>query len=307
MDCTECGTALPEDATACPECGATVEAPRPPKKRRGGFAVALLLVFVLVATAAAVYVWVLPVVRSRMTGASGARTSASASVEPTSPSSSAERIAVESAVTGFYATANSGDTTSVRSLVTTDTRSAVKKAPFKGWKITTFLVVRSMIDSDTAYVYGRESRHEFGSKAFFGVKFTLRRVQGTWLVQSWQPADKGAVSGALPSVAKATSIALSDATARDLINTLLQARQAGDTVTIRMLTTVRFQKKNAGTWLNGVNNAASFTSFSIQGTKKKRSTYVVTVKERWSGSVRTSTYTVIMKKQTLLVDAHSGK
>jgi predicted nucleic acid-binding Zn ribbon protein len=307
MECTQCGTVLPEDSTECPECGAAVQVPAEAPRGRGARLVGWVVIALVAigALALAAYVTVPGLSGSGRFG-NGAASSATASVEPTLTADDLDQIAAEAAVGAFYGAIGSGETTAVRSLVTTETRSAIGPALFKGWSATTFQVARSMIESDTAYVYGHESRRAFGSKTL-GVKFTLKRAAQRWLVDTWQPADEGAVNGALPSAGQgAGPIALSDATASDVVSTLLQARQTGDAKTIEMLTTAAFQAAHAD-WLDGVDNSPAFTQFVLGAVKHKGPAYLVSASERWSGHNRRSTYTVVMQGHDILVNAWSTK
>lgn len=314
MQCPTCGTVLPEGTAVCPTCGealaqptATPTAPSPEDPSRGQTAllvglsaVALVLLGVVVA---GVVLLVVPAYRTRTPV--GRAESTPASVEPTATTSEREQSAAEALVTGFYGAVNSKDFGALTSMVTSDTTPAVAPSAFRDWKPTTFGVARSVIGSDSASVYGRESVRALGGKDK-GVKFTLARVGGAWLIKKWQAVDEGTVTGAMPAGGQAGGVlALTDATARDVVSTLLQARQQGDPSVIRLLTTVKFQEANAETWLDGVDNAESFTGFTIANVKKQGSRLKVTVKETWTSKVRVSTYTVVMNKQTILVDGWS--
>jgi predicted nucleic acid-binding Zn ribbon protein len=305
MECEQCGSVLPEDADACPDCGAEATAPEPKRKRKSPLLVAtLVLAFLLLAGAGtAVYLSVAPSLRDAARRAAIV-SSAPGSAETTLTADDLDQIAAESAVKSFYEALNTRYAPMAQALVTTDTRSAIDAKLLKAWTTTSFLPARTLIDSDTASVYGHETVRALGSSTL-GVKFTLQRVDGAWLVQSWGPVDEGAVSGAVPGSAQAAGpIALTDATASDIVDTLLQAHQVGDDATIAMLTTAAFQKANAA-WLNGVDNSQAFTSFAITGVKKKGAAYVVSTTEHWSSKTRTSRYTVVMQTQTILVNGVS--
>jgi hypothetical protein len=258
-------------------------------------AAALLLVPATTATSSApagAYAPVMPDTSSEASAAAAASTEASAA---------------ETVVTEFYDAINTGQFPALLALVIPDTRSAVDPGAFKGWSTTTFQIVRTAITTDSAYVYGHESRRAFGSKDL-GVRFELLRVDGVWLIQNWQAVDEGAVNGAMPSTgAGLSATALTDATARDIVSSLLKARQVGDAETIRLLTTAKFQNRNAAAWLDGVDNSPYFTGFSIASVRKSGSAYVVTVREQWNSGAETATYTVIDVGGSILVDAWTSK
>jgi hypothetical protein len=320
MYCQNCGTVLPEGTRSCPECETPVAAPQsqpesaelPLKEKRTGLLITLSVIAILALTGATVAAALLLV---PSTGAASAvpagayapvmpDTSSNASATVTA---SSETSAAEAVVTEFYDAINARQFPALLALVIPNTRSAVDPRAFKGWSTTTFQIVRAVITTDSAYVYGHESRRAFGSKDL-GVKFALLRVDGVWLIQNWQAVDEGAVNGAMPSTGAGMSgTPLTDATARDIVSSLLKARQVGDAETIRLLTTAKFQDKNAATWLNGVDNTPYFTSFSIRSVKKSGAAYVVTVREQWNSGAETATYSVISAGGSILVDAWTSK
>lgn len=218
-----------------------------------------------------------------------------------------EASAAVSVVVTFYETIDAGDFAALGALVTSGTQSEVATGTFKSWEPTTFTGVRSTVESDTALVFGHESRRAFGSKAR-GVKFTLRRSEAGWSIQSWEAVDEGAVNGAMPSSGQgAGATALTAETSRDLIDTLLQARQKGDADTIRLLTTARFQKANGAAWLDGVDNSAFFTKFTITSVKKRGRAFAVTARETWNSGIETATYRVIEAAGSLLADTRTSR
>jgi cytoskeletal protein RodZ len=309
MDCPQCSTALPDGVDACPECGAPLEYRSLPrrrdrrKKKHTGLVVGLLiavlgLLGVLVAITAP---YVLPGLRR---GPASPAPSAATATGTTTPTS-AEESAAAAAVERFYATVDAGEVAQVPALMTSETASTLSRSVFKGWTTPTVEVVRSVVVTGTASVYARETTRALGSSDR-GVKFILRLVGSAWLIESWQPVDEGTLTEAAPSAAATAALALTDATSRDVVGTLLQARQQGDAGTIRMLTTAKFQKANPA-WLDGVDNSQSFTSFAIVSAKQGRSTFVVSTRETWSGGSVDSAYTVVLKNQSILVDAWSKK
>ena len=228
-------------------------------------------------------------------------------MEPTMTAADRDQIAAEHVVTALYSALNASDTAAARSLVTSDTQHAVDVGVFRQWSYTTFQVARSVIETDTAFVFGHESQRQLGAKTL-GVQFTLQRVGGHWLIKGWDEADEGTVNGAVPSSGLAAGpIALDEVTSKDVVSTLLQARQVGDTATIEMLTTAHFQAVHTGDWLDGVNRSQTFTAFTIASVRKKGSTYYVTTKENWDAGIETGTYGVVMVNGTILVDTWSEK
>lgn len=343
MHCQNCGTVLPDGTPSCPTCGMHFAEPRtaqepgqptvlppgdtapvqdpppaqdepepaPARKRRlwPGIAIVLGVLVLLAAAAATVllrlpsqptppasmppaYAPVMPQVSTETSGA---------------PGSSVSTATPESVVTTFYATANAGDFSALKALVTSDTRSAVDPGAFKRWKSTTFTIARTTVNGGSASVYGHESRREFGSSTL-GVKFTLLRVGGTWLIKGWQAVDEGIINGAMPSSGQGiTAPDLSADVARDVVTTLLEARQKGDAASIRLVTTAKFQAANSDVWLDGVDNSQFFTAFSIRSLKKKGAVFVVTVLESWNSGDETATYTVVLQNGSVLVDSWTSK
>jgi hypothetical protein len=331
--CTSCGYILSKGTESCPDCGAPVRPrradrakrsdtvatsaapehatsgtdPAPERNTRRALVIGTLAVAVILLAAAAgvVYLSMLPSSRTGVRVAKEVTSVATPSVEPT-VTPEQDQAAAEAAVRHFYEAMNSLGSISVRSLVTSDTLPTINDDFFRHWVTTTFSVARSEVDSNTATVWGHESQRAFGSKTL-GVQFTLQRVGAAWLVQSWQPVDEGTIKGAVPPSAEtAAKLALDQATATDVVNTLMQGRQVGDAGTIRIVTTPAFQTANPA-WLNGINNSKSFTSYRITGVKKKGKAFVVSVSETWSGKTRASVYTVVLSGQSILVNAWSHK
>jgi hypothetical protein len=218
-----------------------------------------------------------------------------------------DNTAAENVVVAFYDRINAGDYAAVRKLVADDTKSAVDKGAFAKWTTTTVEVAQSTVDGNAAEILVRESVREFGSKDR-GVKFVLGKIQGVWLIRTWTGVDEATLNGAAAaSGAGAGATTLNEATARNLVSTLLKARQGGDAATIRVLTTQKFQEDNAAVWLDGVDNTPYFTAFSIKTAKAKGATWVVTVTEQWNSGAETGTYTVVKENSAILVSAWSSK
>lgn len=323
MYCQNCGTALPDTASFCPDCGTSVPAVHEPatsatppakaKRKHTGLIIAISVIAILAVTGATVAA-ALFLVPQKAATSSGVPKGAYAPVMPDTSSeasaaamASTEASAAETVVTAFYDAINAGQFPALLALVIPDTRSAVDRGAFEGWSTTTFQIVRTVVTTDSAYVFGHESRRAFGSKDL-GVKFALLRVDGVWLIQNWQAVDEGAVNGAMPSTgAGLPATAFTDATARDIVSSLLKARQVGDAETVRLLTTAAFQTKNAAAWLDGVDNTPYFTGFSIKSVKKSGAAFVVTVREQWNSGAETATYRVIEAGGSILVDTWTSK
>lgn len=275
-----------------------------------GVALALATLVVLGATAAAVLLHLSPSQLMRRTfapEATSTQTGAPASTETTALGSDRDHADAESAVADFYTALSAGKAAVARALMTADSSASITTKVLNSWKPTTFTVTRSTIASGTAIVYGHESRRAFGSSAK-GVRFVLRRLETRWLVESWRPVDESTISGVLPRSGKGTgALSLTDATARDVVGTLLQARQQGDGTTIRMLTTARFQTDNAASWLDGVDNSASFTAYTITRVRRSGDALLATATETWATGTQTHTYTVVLTGGAILVDAVSGR
>jgi hypothetical protein len=292
-----------------------------PKKRRTGLIVAVVVgALVIVGAAAAAFFLLRPAApvapKVAMPPAYQPMPVDTSFVETATPSNetststgtgNADNTAAENAVVTFYQTINGGDLAAVKKLVTPDTATTIDAAAFEGWSTTTFEVTWSAVDANTAYVYGRESQREFGSQDL-GAKFTLQRKGSGWLIKTWTGVDEATVNGGTPSSGQGSgATALNETSARDTVTSLLKARQTGDSQTVRMLTTAKFQTDNGDVWLDGNDNTPYFTGFTVKTVKKKGATYVVTVSEVWNSGTETGTYTVVNENGTVLVNAWSSK
>ncbi len=241
---------------------------------------------------------------------STASTTSSTATKPTTTtptksatSASADSVAVETAVKEFYDNINGGDLEKVKSLVTDDTKSAIDPSAFEGWTTTSFEFARSVIDANTAYVYGRENPRRFGGETG-GVKFTLDKVGGSWLIQTWNAVDEATVNGVQASSGQGTGAkTLDEASARDIVNKLLQARQKGDANAVRSLTTASFQTVNADVWFDGIPVAEYMPTYKILSAAQSGSSWIVKTSEDWNSGTEVGTYTVIEQNATILVDS----
>jgi uncharacterized RDD family membrane protein YckC len=230
--------------------------------------------------------------------------STSSSTKPTG--SDADSVAVQAAVKEFYDNINGGDLEKVGSILTDDAKAGIDPGAFQSWQPTTWEFARSVVDGTTAYVYGREHPRELGGETG-GVKFTLTKVSGTWLIATWNAVDEATVNGVQSSSGQGTgATTLDETSARDIVTKLLQARQKGDANAIRSLTTAKFQTDNGDVWLDGIDNSPYFTSFTIQSATQSGSAWTVTASEAWNSGAETGTYTVIDQSGTILVDSWSS-
>jgi hypothetical protein len=298
MQCPQCGAESPGDETACPACGAAlepaIEAAVPNRRARGvriGFGVLMALVFVLVAAVAILR----PAAPSPTPAPSSVPT---ASVEPTAPPVDPDRAAIEAAIRGFYATVDAGESVTVSPYVDPKGRGGARTRAVDASGTTTFSIARAVVGTGSADVFGRESRSVVATGGA-EVEFRLGVVDGEWLISSWQVAR----AETMPSQA----LALSGGTAKDVVGTLLQAHQVGDTTTLTLLTTERFRAAHSS-WLDGVDRSSLLISWQIGSAKRKGgAAYAVTVKELWRPTPLTSTYTVVMSGGQIVVDAWSWK
>lgn len=142
-----------------------------------------------------------------------------------------------------------------------------------------------------------------------GVKFTLKKTGGTWLVETWNAVDEATVNGNQPSSGQGivgTGV-FDEKTAQDTVRALLDARRAGDANKVRSLTTAKFQKASGDIWLDGIKTAEYFTKYTFKGVKKSGATFVVSVSEEWNSGTETGTYTVLNQNGSVLVDTWDSK
>jgi hypothetical protein len=337
MLCPQCGTETPDGAQFCPACGADVKAaatppmptaampvaapqyapapapaPTPaaaPAKKKTGLVIAIVVVTLLLlcccgGIVAALFV---PAISGLMPWAAQSGTS-SVPPESTTPApdpsqDDAALKAAEQVVNDFYAAINSADLTAVEALVTEDTKAGIDAAAFEGWMTTKFEYTRGWIEGDVAYIVGREDNQAFGSGENGGVKFTLRKTGESWLIETWQPVDTTQVEGS-DTTGSSTGIPgpLSDATARDVITQMLDARKVGAANIVRRLGSERFLRENENPWLDGVDNSEYF-SYTITTVKVTGATASVVVSESWPDGTMPTAYGLIEKDGAVLVDS----
>jgi len=267
-------------------------APNPAARRvRIGFGILMVVVFLLVAAVAVL----LPAKPSSVVTAPSKVPTAS--VEPTAPPLDPAQAAVEAAIRGFYATVDASKPVTTSAYVDREGRGGPAPALVPTSGVTTFRIARAVVGSGTADVYGRESRSVI-STGGAEIEFRLRLVEKVWLISSWQIARQVPV--------QSQSLALTDVTARDIVSTLLRSRQVGDTTTMMMLTTANFRAAHAS-WFDGTDRTALLSSWKITAAESKGTAYNVTVREEWLPEPLTSTYTVVITRSDILVDAWTWK
>ncbi|MDO8916101.1 MAG: hypothetical protein Q7W16_08475 [Coriobacteriia bacterium] len=281
-----------------------------PAKKRTGLVIAIVIIALLLlccagGVAAALFV---PAIRSMMPWASqsGTPSAPPESSAPPATDPAQDEAAIREAtkiVNDFYGAINSGDLAAVQALVTEDTKAGIDGAAFEGWMTTAFEYTRGWIEGDTAYIIGREDNQAFGSGENGGVKFTLQRTGGAWLVQTWQPVDTTQVEGS-DTTGSSTGIPgpLNDATARDVMTQILDARKVGAANIVRRLGSERFLRENEDPWLDGLDNSEYF-SYSITTVKISGTTASVVVSETWPDGTVPTAYGLIEKDGAVLVDS----
>jgi hypothetical protein len=321
MFCPQCGTDMPDDAQFCPTCGrdmtagasadAQPTAPMPvlapPKKKRGLLiAVVIIVVLLLLCCGGVAAALLIPAIRDRMPWAKpSVVTSQPTPATPSAAANDADIQAATKVIDAYYAGINAGDLEAVKALVTEDTKAGVDPGAYEGWSKTTFEYTRGWIDGDTAFIIGRENpQAAFGSgDNGGGVKFTLIKTAGAWLIDTWNGVDAAQVegsstagsSGGLPG-------SLTEANATELIRQLLEARKIGAANIIRRLASERFLKENGDVWLDGFNNSEYF-SFRITSAKVTGTTATVLVSETWPDGETPTAYGIIEKSGAILVDS----
>lgn len=220
-----------------------------------------------------------------------------ASVAPTSTPVDPDRLAIETAIAGFYSTLDAGDPPAESPYVYPEGRGGISPATAGATGTTIFSIARAVIGSSTADVYGRESRSRIASDGI-EIEFRLRLVDKEWLISSWQAAREATIPPA--------RLRLTDVTTRDVVATLIQARRVGDAATIRMLTTPAFQRAHSS-WLDGIDRSDLLSSWRIVSARPKDDGWEVDAAETWKPTPLDATYRVVLSDGEALVDAWSWK
>lgn len=212
--------------------------------------------------------------------------------------------AARTVVEAFYAALNSHDVATATSFIAPGQAATVDAATVQEWQPNAFTFVRDTMAEQNAKIFGREKIDTYGSPSPGGVVFTLVRLGGAWYIADMQPADQGQVTGVVPKTAASGGVkgALTDAAARNLIASLLEARQKGDGATIRKLTTGKFQSENGSAWLDGVDNTEAFTKFTIDTVRISGAKATVVVTETWPDGTAPSSYGLVLQNGSVFVD-----
>jgi hypothetical protein len=222
--------------------------------------------------------------------------------EPEMTPSDLDQMAAERVVVAFYDALNHKNLLTARSQFTTAGAEAVTSERFGKWEYTAFIWRRTIIETDTAQIFGAETRKMLTTSSP-AIRFTLQRVAKKWRIVKWDGVGLTALEGATPgSSSSASRITLNPTKAMDVASTLLKARVAGDKISLRVVTTEKFQAAHPQ-WFNGVNNASTLTTYTIGAVTFKEPAYVISVKETWSGKTTEYFYTVVQAPDAVLVDA----
>lgn len=293
MDCPVCGTPLDAETDVCATCTAEMHAtdaaaPVNPAARFVllGFGAMMALVFALVVVVAVLT----PGPPISVPRGSGVTTG---SAESTSVTGDPREPALAAAIRGFYATVDSGASVASSTYIYQEGLGGVAPAAVEASGTTGFRIARAVLGTGTADVYGAESRSVI-TTAGVEVHFRLRFVNDTWLISSWESAADDAL---LPQ-----ELALTESTALDIVDTVLQARQAGDKPTLTMLTTEAFQARHSS-WFDGMDRSWLLLSWQIVAARPEGATYLVTATEQWLPTPITTTYTVVLVGGEMRVDA----
>lgn len=221
--------------------------------------------------------------------------------EPEMTPADLDQMAAERVVEAFYDALNHDNLRAAQSQFTTSGAEAVTSERFGKWQYTAFIWNRTLIETDTAQVFGGETRKMLTTSSP-GIRFTLVRIKKKWKIERWDGVGLTAMKGATPGASSlAKRITLNPTKALDVTSTLLKARMAGDKVSLRVVTTPEFQAAHPA-WFNGVSNASSLTTYTIGAVKFRDPDYVITVEETWLGKTSEYLYTVVQAPNAVLVD-----
>lgn len=298
--------AMPVAAPGVPMLGQPVQGQRP--KKKPGLIIALVVLGLLLLCCVVAGIGAFFYLKAQ-TPVVQPTTSTGTTTKPpktgTDTGDSAAVDAAQTAVEDYYAAINAADMEAIGAVLVPELAADLDPGMFEGWdSSTTFEFTRGMVDGDTATIYGRESVRAYGSGGDGGVKFTLKKSGESWLIASWTGADRTQIEGS-DTTGSSTGVkgSLTEATARDVVTRVLEARQTGAANIVRQLTTTAFQDKNGDIWLDGSDNTEFFTSFQITGVTVSGKSAVVTVSEEWNSGTETGTYTVVATGGAVLVDS----
>jgi len=289
---------------------APVPVPAPPKKKSGlviaAVVIGLLLLCCGIGVAAALFV---PAIRERMpwAGTSGeSLPPATSTVTPTKPGGAADDKDIQAAqavVEEFYRAFNAGDLEAIKATLAPDVASEVTADWFDVGTQSTFEFTRGIAEGGTVTIYGRESEAAFGSGGDGGAKYTLIDVNGQWRITAWSGADRTQIEGSdTTGSSSGVTGTLTEASARDLVTRLLDARMKGNANLIRQLTTAGFQSAYGDIWLDGRDNSEWFFKFRITKVVVSGDSATVETSEDWNSGTEGAIYSVINQDGVLLVD-----
>ncbi|HEX9092700.1 MAG TPA: zinc ribbon domain-containing protein [Coriobacteriia bacterium] len=240
---------------------------------------------------------------STATTSTGTGTGTAPTTEP-SQQEALEIAAAQRTVEEFYAALNAADLDAVKATWAPEMAADLDAGWFEGWQNTTFEFTRGWLLDGKVTIIGRESIKQFGSGDDGGVKFTLRGVNGKWVIENSTGVDRTQVEGSdTTGSSSGVSGTLNEATARDLVSQLLSARQSGNANLVRQLTTESFQTQYGDIWLDGRDNREFFLSFKVTGATISGDTATVQTSEDWNSGTEAGVYTVVSRNGALLVDS----
>jgi hypothetical protein len=284
-------------------------APAPPKKKTGLVIAIVLIVLLLLCCCGSIATALLvPAIRDLMPW------NAQTSVEPqkaadsgtsTAPSGTADKDidAAQKVVEAYYAAFNAGDLEGIKATLTPEVAADITADWFDVGTQSTFEFTRGTSDGTTIAVFGRESDAAFGSGGDGGVKFTLVSVDGQWRITAWTGADRMQIEGTdTTGSSSGVSASLTDASARDVVTRLLDARMKGNANVVRQLTTASFQSAYGDIWLDGRDNSEYFLAFRITKVVVSGDLATVETSEDWNSGTEGAIYTVVRQNGVLLVN-----
>jgi hypothetical protein len=225
-------------------------------------------------------------------------TSTTTAPAPTAPAETpavddpAAVTAGQKTVEDFYAAINAGSMEGIARLLTPGLAADLDPGQFEGWQSTTFEFTRGWFDAGSVTIIGRESLRQFGSGEDGGVKYVLSNVNGAWLISEWPVGvDRTQVEGAdTTGSSSGVSGTLSDASARDIVTKLLNARMVGNANAVRQLTTAKFQADNGDIWLDGRDSREYFYKFKVTSVAIEGNSATVSTSEDWNSGTELGTY-----------------
>lgn len=275
-----------------------------PPKKKTGLVIAIVVIALLLLCCAIAGVGGFLYYRAQQQKDTTPSTGTATSKPPTDTDEQAEIEAAATVVEDYYAAIASADMDAIRTLLASAVAEEVGPDWYEGWDPeTTFEFTRGVLDGDTATIFGRESVQAYGSGDDGGVKFTLVKEDGDWRITAWAGADRMQIEGAdTTGSSSGKQGPLTEASAKNIVTELLEARRAGDANAIRRLTTASFQENYGDVWLDGIDNTEYFLSYTITGVTVGGTRATVTTSEEWISGPEPATYIVVEDGGVLLVD-----